>query len=68
LLECFDHLEFIPAPKGKYVEKLRHKLKQLAGTSQTNEIVSGNILEMIDNVENGQRPLETDLLTSRQQP
>jgi hypothetical protein len=53
LLECFDHLEFVPAPKGKYVEQLRGKLKQLAGAGQTNEIVPGNILEMIDNVKNG---------------
>jgi len=50
LFECFEDLEFVPAPKGKYVEKLRRKLDQLARDSKTNEIVPGNILEMIDKI------------------
>jgi hypothetical protein len=52
LLECFDHLEFVPAPKGKYVEKLRRKLNQLGHDDPAGEIVPGNITEMIDPVEN----------------
>ncbi len=48
LFECFEDMEFIPAPKGKYVEKLRRKLNQLARNGRTNEIVPGNILEIID--------------------
>jgi hypothetical protein len=52
LLECFDHLEFVPAPKGKYVEKLRRKLNQLGHNDTAGEIVAGNITEMIDNIEN----------------
>jgi len=51
LFECFEDLEFIPAPKGKYVEKLRRKLDQLARDGKTNEIVPGNILEIIDKVD-----------------
>ncbi len=50
LFECFDQLEFIPAPKGKYVERLRRKLGQLAHERRSNEIVPGNILEIIDKV------------------
>lgn len=53
LLDCFEDLEFGPAPKGKYVEKLRRKLKQLVHTAWTNEIVPGNIAEIIAKV--GQR-------------
>lgn len=52
LLECFDHLEFVPAAKGQYVEKLRRKLKQLSHGDPAGEIVPGNITEMIDTVEN----------------
>ncbi len=55
LLECFEDLEFVPTPKGKYVEKLRRKLDQLAHDKRANEIVPGNILEIIvkiDPVEN----------------
>ncbi len=50
LFECFEDVEFVPAPKGKYVEKLRRKLDQLARDNRTNEIVPGGILEMIDKV------------------
>ncbi|MEW5958120.1 MAG: hypothetical protein AB1801_10375 [Chloroflexota bacterium] len=52
LLECFDHLEFVPAPKGRYVEKLRRKLNQLSHDDPAGEIVPGNMTEMIDKVEN----------------
>jgi hypothetical protein len=52
LLECFDHLEFVPAPKGKYVEKLRRKLKQLGHDDPAGEVVPGNITEMMDKVKN----------------
>jgi hypothetical protein len=51
LLECFDHLEFVPAPKGKYVEKLRRKLNQLGHDDPADEIVPGNITEMIDKID-----------------
>lgn len=50
LLNCFDDQAFVPAPKGKYVEKLRRKLRQLVHTARTNEIVPGNIVEIIAKV------------------
>lgn len=50
LRECFDRLEFVPSTKGKYVEKLRLKLNQLAHSDQAGEIVPGNMAEMIAKV------------------
>ena len=47
LAECFNDLEFVAAPKGPYVERLRKKLTDLAGNIKTNEIVPGNILEIM---------------------
>ena len=52
LLEAFDRLEFVPAARGKYVEKLRDKLDQLSQDDRANEITLGNIAEMMARVEN----------------
>jgi len=52
LLDCFDHLEFVPAPKGKYIENLRRKLNQLGHDDPGGEIVPGNIMDIINTVEN----------------
>lgn len=53
LLECCEHLEFVPVTKGQDVEKLRRKLAQLVRDDKANEIVPTDILEIIDKVENG---------------
>lgn len=42
LAECFENIEFVPTPKGKFVEELRSKLKALRN-SNTNEIVPSNL-------------------------
>ncbi len=43
LWESFNDLEFIAAPKGKFVERLRRKMNDLANNPRTNEIVPGDI-------------------------
>jgi hypothetical protein len=53
LLACFEHLEFVPVTKGQHLEKLRRKLAQLARNDKANEIVPGDILEIIEKLENG---------------
>jgi len=50
LAECFQQLAFVPVSKGTYIEKLRAKLDQLARDTNTNEIVSGNITEIMQKV------------------
>jgi hypothetical protein len=56
LLDSFDQVEFIPAAKGKYVEKLRRKLDQLSRDDRANEIIPGDIEEMIEKVEHRSEP------------
>ncbi len=46
LCESFSDLQFIAAPKGKYVEMLRRKMNALVGNPKTNEIVPGDIQGM----------------------
>jgi hypothetical protein len=49
LAGSFKHLEFVPVSKGKHIEKLRAKLDQLIREKKkTNEIVPGNIWEILD--------------------
>ncbi len=55
LSECFEHLEFVPTSKGKYMEKLRKKLGVLVGNRKTNEIVMGDILEMLNKIKGQKR-------------
>ena len=57
LAGSFKHLEFVPVSKGKHIEKLRAKLDQLIREKKkTNEIVPGNIWEILDKFEqNGAR-------------
>jgi hypothetical protein len=52
LAGSFKHLEFVPVSKGKHIEKLRAKLDQLIREKKkTNEIVPGNIWEILDKFE-----------------
>ncbi len=46
LRESFSDLEFIAAPKGKFVEMIRRRMNALAKNSKTNEIVPGDIQGM----------------------
>lgn len=46
LCESFSELEFIAAPKGKFVEMLRRKMNDLVKNPKTNEIVPGDIQGM----------------------
>lgn len=47
LAECFNNLKFVAASKGFYLERLQRKLKDLAGNPKANEIVPGNIQEIM---------------------
>lgn len=46
LCECFEHLEFVPVSKGKYIEMLRRKLDRLT-SGKTNEVMQGDIQEIM---------------------
>jgi hypothetical protein len=50
LLESFPKIEFEPSAKGFFIERLRQKLYDLS-TSNSNEIVQGNISEIINEVQ-----------------
>lgn len=45
----FSDIEFIPSTKGRFIERLRTKLEDLS-IGSTNEIVPGNMSEIINNV------------------
>ena len=45
--ENFPDIEFIPSTKGRYIERLRAKLRNLSKSS-SNEIVPGNMAEILD--------------------
>jgi len=49
LHEKFFDIEFIPSTKGRFIERLRSKLKDLS-TGSSNEIVSGNMSEILNKV------------------
>ena len=51
LRECFPRLIFQTVDKGRHIEMLRSKLQQLA-LERTNEIVPGNIEELMEKVRN----------------
>lgn len=50
LAKNFPELEFIPSTKGPFIERLRTKLNNLAA-SNSNEIVAGNIAEIVKKVQ-----------------
>ncbi len=43
LLASFPGLEFVPTPKGPFIDRLRRKLDDLAGHLTTNEIVASDL-------------------------
>ena len=47
LYECFNNIQFLAAIKGFCIERLQKKLKDLARNPKTNEIVPGNIQEIM---------------------
>jgi hypothetical protein len=49
LHENFSDIEFIPSTKGRFIERLRAKLEDLS-VGNSNEIVPGNMSEILDNV------------------
>ena len=49
LHENFSDLVFIPSIKGRFIERLRAKLEDLS-KGNSNEIVPGNMSEILDNV------------------
>jgi hypothetical protein len=51
LYSAFPSLEFIPSEKGFHIERLRKKLNSLS-QNKSNEIVSGNINDIINKIEN----------------
>ena len=50
LESTFSDIEFLPSVTGRHIEWLRKKLLQLS-TENTNEIVSGNIEEIVHKVQ-----------------
>jgi hypothetical protein len=54
LHQNFSDLKFIPSTKGRFIERLRTKLEDLSA-GKSNEIVPGNMSEMLKNVKNYHR-------------
>ncbi|MCP4664028.1 MAG: hypothetical protein GY856_52260, partial [bacterium] len=46
LAACFEELEFVPTPKGPFIERLRRKLDALA-RGNSNEILDGDVTEIM---------------------
>ena len=51
LHENFSDIEFVPSTKGRFIERLRAKLENLS-VGNSNEIVPGQISEILNNVKN----------------
>lgn len=50
LAQHFPDLEFVPSTKGKFIERMRKKLKDLV-RENSNEIVKGNISEILQKLQ-----------------
>ena len=50
LLDCFAQLKFVPVTQNQHLAKLQRKLNQLVRHDRAGEIVTGDILNLIDKV------------------
>jgi len=55
LCDTFEHIEFVPTPKGEFIDRLRTKLVNLSKI-KNNEVKTGNLAEIIRNVKEESKP------------